>query len=120
MEPNPKSSITRIEFKKYTFKSGLNWTVRRGKSAYDALKPLDSVHLVEVNNPLNYSDAVIHMVIKCRLADLPGFVLKAEHDPYCQNLAGLLETLQDVYGDFNALDPVTAIGFVPVEAEHKV
>lgn len=107
--------MRRMAFVRPFFHPGLNFTIRLGEEWAD----LKVGEIIELDGPC-WCLGMVTQVLKCRLMDIPNFVLEKEHDPDCRTFDGLIAVLREVYpelqekeGEEIESEVVTCIGFRP-------
>jgi hypothetical protein len=93
-----------MQFENATFRNGLNFTVR-----------LDPGWTLDIGEKFWVAPGLVatcSYIIKCRLCDVPWFVLVNEHDPECVDIPGLTRVMNTHYNGIQADAVVTAIGFM--------
>lgn len=97
-----------LKFKELVFEEDLpNLTVRRG-TKWSGLK--GKVYIGDVDGEAT-GVAKILCTKTIKFEDIKKEDLDYEHDPKCRDYEGLLETMQEVYDDFDVYEIVTLIYF---------
>ena len=114
--------MRRMAFRRPVFHPGLNFTVRPGEEWAD----LKVGEIIELDGPC-WCLGMVTQVLKCRLMDIPNFVLEREHDPDCRTYSGLFNVLKETYPELQEKEAgeidyeiVTCVGFwVAVALGHE-
>jgi hypothetical protein len=106
-----------VEFENPIFHRGVNITVRLGMKWMEALNIGDTISLIKPGERVTAVSRVGEVTgLACIPFNfMPAEWLRFEHNPNCQTLSGLLDTLHNIYGSFGAFAPVTIIFFIPEE-----
>jgi hypothetical protein len=104
-----------LQFKKFIFRSGFNFTVRLG-TKWKEVEIGEAVKVVQSGNPANFRQGEVRKIYVCRTQDLPLEVYYYEHDPDAATYAGLKNAMFIAYPELNSLDYdsaiVTCVGFM--------
>lgn len=117
-----------LQFQNPVFNPGTMITVRRGTKwsrlvcpgvhidIEDASKSFDGYATGTPAQDGIVGEALITGVLLTTFNEIPGDLLKWEHDPKCTTREGLFEEMQRVYGEgFKATDIVTVVLFQEVK-----
>jgi len=103
--PPEENYLRKMKFAHNVHEHGvLQTTVRRGTQWAD-LVPGQEIALVPPGDDIHIV-ALVTLVGKCRLKDIPLWVMQSEHDQGCRDFEGLQKELCRVYNDTIDLDEV--------------
>lgn len=98
----------KLRFNNFTFKEGVNITVRRGNKWYN----YGTGPVILYDNQTGETEmGFIHTVTNVPFKAVKHIELQNEHDPQCRTYKKLLKVMQETYDDFQEGEYVTVVRF---------